>query len=87
MTAAAACVGTPVSVFFPVGKPGKGALSYEELHAPAVAICNTCPIRRQCRDEHRHERFGVWGGTTPEDRGFKLATGRPSERQPMADAA
>lgn len=75
MTAAAACLDTPTSVFFPVGKSGKGAMSYEDLHAPAKAICARCPIRRQCLDEHRHERFGVWGGTTPEERGFRSGAG------------
>lgn len=36
----------------------------------AIALCNTCPVITQCRDYAiwHFEDFGVWGGTTPEQR-------------------
>ena len=36
----------------------------------AVAICRRCPVRTQCLDYAlaHDERFGVWGGLTPNER-------------------
>lgn len=28
----------------------------------AIAICHTCPLKVECAAEHRHERWGIWGG-------------------------
>lgn len=36
----------------------------------AKAVCATCPVRELCRVAGWRERTGVWGGTTPADRGF-----------------
>ncbi len=36
--------------------------------AKAVAICETCPVIAECREEGRGEEFGVWGGLTPRER-------------------
>jgi WhiB family redox-sensing transcriptional regulator len=39
----------------------------------AIAICNTCPVQTQCRDEAdtNNLQYGIWGGTnnglTPDD--------------------
>lgn len=60
----AACRDVHTSVFFD---------AYTE---PAKAICDTCPIKRACAEEHVNERFGVWGGTDHLDRGFRGTTGR-----------
>lgn len=37
----------------------------------ARAICNTCPVKAQClkEAERLEERFGMWGGLTPRERG------------------
>ncbi len=37
----------------------------------ARALCRTCPIRLECLDYaiSNDERFGVWGGLTPKERG------------------
>ena len=38
----------------------------------AKAICRTCPVKQRCLetalDYEVHERHGVWGETTPEER-------------------
>ena len=35
----------------------------------AKAVCFDCPVRSQCLDRALQvEEFGVWGGTTPEER-------------------
>ena len=39
-------------------------------YGPALAICATCPVIDPCREASVNEPWGVWGGTTPEERGF-----------------
>ena len=39
-------------------------------YTEALAVCASCPERIKCRDMHREEPHGVFGGTTPADRGF-----------------
>ena len=35
----------------------------------ALAVCEPCPVRRECLAHAlAHESFGVWGGTTPKER-------------------
>lgn len=46
---------------------------FDELdYEKAKAICRTCSAKRRCLetvlDYEIHERFGVWGETTPEER-------------------
>ncbi len=36
----------------------------------AVSICSLCPARAACAEMGEGEAYGVWGGTTPADRGF-----------------
>lgn len=38
----------------------------------ALAVCSSCPVRTTCLDHAltAPERFGVWGGTTAEQRGW-----------------
>lgn len=38
--------------------------------AKARSICAGCPGQRQCREDGEREEFGIWGGTTPAQRGF-----------------
>ncbi len=49
-------------LFFPVGTKGPAAEQIEE----AKKICRRCPVIRQCGEEA--EAFGIWGGTTEDDR-------------------
>lgn len=47
-----------------------------DAYAPALAICRDCPVRAACLEAalamegagDARSRYGVWGGTTPEDR-------------------
>ncbi|TMK81786.1 MAG: WhiB family transcriptional regulator, partial [Actinobacteria bacterium] len=38
--------------------------------AEALSICATCPVRAQCLDYaiRNRETYGIWGGTTPDQR-------------------
>lgn len=40
----------------------------------AIAICNTCPVKRECLEHALKvpEMFGVWGGMTEEQRRILL---------------
>jgi hypothetical protein len=33
-------------------------------------VCGGCSVRTQCANYGRNERYGVWGGSTPQERGF-----------------
>ena len=56
---AAACKGDTATMFsdFPA-------------YGPALAVCAGCPVIVPCRRAGADEPWGVWGGTTPEERGF-----------------
>ena len=55
------CRRYPVEVFFPPA---------EQEADEAKAICETCAVREPCLEYalESDERFGVWGGLTPEER-------------------
>jgi WhiB family transcriptional regulator, redox-sensing transcriptional regulator len=57
----AACRGTDTEIFFPANP---------DEEAEALSICATCPVRAQCLDYavRNRETYGIWGGTTPEQR-------------------
>jgi len=57
----AACFGVEPDVFFPIS---------EEEAGPALAFCGVCPIREECLSWalKNGERYGVWGGTTEQQR-------------------
>ena len=38
----------------------------------AVAACSTCWFKVECRELGASEKHGVWGATTPAERGFCL---------------
>jgi len=58
----ATCLGRPVNLFFPAEKDRPAVMQ-------AKAICATCPVKNECRQEaiNNHER-GVWGATTDTER-------------------
>ena len=62
------CRTTNPDIFFhPEGERGP---SRHRREARAKAICEQCPVLRECR-EHAlavHEPYGVWGGMTEEER-------------------
>ena len=57
----AACFGVEPDVFFPIS---------EEEAGPALAFCGVCRIREECLSWalKNGERYGVWGGTTEQQR-------------------
>jgi len=57
----AACRGFDTDLFFP---------ETDEDAAPALAICQGCPVREACLEFAlaTNQADGVWGGTTPDER-------------------
>lgn len=56
------CVGTPKATFF----PGRGATN---RHVESIkAICEGCPVIGPCLEMGMAERFGIWGGTSENER-------------------
>lgn len=67
-TAQAACRGEYPDLFYPPhGTRGRELWKLEEA---AKQVCADCPVITQCRDAGRSERYGVWGGLTPAERGY-----------------
>lgn len=58
-----ACAGIDPEVFYPDRGDSKTAKQAREL-------CGRCPVRQPCLDwaVETRQRWGVWGGTTPEER-------------------
>ncbi len=63
---AGACLSADPDLFFPISSAGPG----EKQIARAKMICAGCGVRRECLDFAltNHQVYGIWGGTTPEDR-------------------
>jgi WhiB family redox-sensing transcriptional regulator len=63
---AGACLTADPDLFFPISSAGLG----EQQIAEARAVCVACVVRRECLEfALAHEQvYGIWGGTTPEDR-------------------
>lgn len=57
----AVCRSMGPTMFFGVNQPG---LSRKAEVAEAIAVCKTCPVRKECFNyaKQNDERFGVWGG-------------------------
>ncbi|WP_438297459.1 WhiB family transcriptional regulator [Streptomyces sp. HUAS TT7] len=88
----AACTEADAALFYPPHYTRQGL---EEV----LALCAGCPVRALCLEHARNmpERFGIWGGTTPFERGWdkygkrldrRRATGAgpSSDRAPAADS-
>jgi WhiB family redox-sensing transcriptional regulator len=63
---AAACQSADPDLFFPISSSGPA----EQQIARAKRICANCVVRRECLEYAvTHEQvYGIWGGTTAEDR-------------------
>ena len=63
---AGACLSADPDLFFPISSVGLG----EQQIARAKMICAGCQVRQECLDfALGHDQvYGIWGGTTPEDR-------------------
>jgi WhiB family redox-sensing transcriptional regulator len=77
--AAGACLSADPDLFFPISSTGPA----ERQIARAKMICAGCRVRRECLDFalSHNQVYGIWGGTTPEDRQ------RESRRKRRAAAA
>ncbi|OLP47068.1 transcription factor WhiB [Salmonella enterica subsp. enterica serovar Javiana] len=63
-----ACRTTDPNEFFPAeSERGNRRLTREQR---AKALCSTCPVVKACFEHAMavQEPYGVWGGTTPEER-------------------
>lgn len=77
----AACIGHPLHLFFPDKPDGRKAVD------AARAICATCPVQAECLNYVMNgtggwQEFGVWAGTSPEERRILRRGGRPLPRRP-----
>ena len=65
-------------MFFPVSSVGPA----QEDIAKAKAVCGSCQVRRQCLQFAlaTHQMYGVWGGTTEEERRLRVREQRERER-------
>ncbi|MFI9235820.1 WhiB family transcriptional regulator [Streptomyces sp. NPDC053079] len=62
----AACQGSDVDLFFPVGKDADAM----QQAGDAKNICRRCPVRLQCLDYAltSGEQYGIWGGVEADQR-------------------
>lgn len=69
-------------IFYPEGKSQeeRAGRTLKKQYEQAKEMCQTCPYIRPCRALGKLEEFGVWGGTSPIDRGFT----KSKERLEMA---
>lgn len=74
----AACIGVPITVFFPEEIGVSTARQYDA----AREYCQSCEVRSQClafamhHERNQWRRFGMFGGKTPKERG-QLEQGNP----------
>jgi WhiB family redox-sensing transcriptional regulator len=63
---AAACLQADPDLFFPISSSGPA----ERQIVRAKQICGGCQVRQECLDFalSHDQAYGIWGGTTPEDR-------------------
>lgn len=77
----AACVGMSHQTYVPFFNEGRGQATVNQI-ATAKRVCASCPVAVEC-DRYAVDngiRFGIWGGRTPRDRGFR--DGKGFERYP-----
>ena len=62
----ASCQDLDPNLFFPAGETGPAA----EQIAHATAICRLCPVSDLCLEFalQTHQDYGIWGGTTEDER-------------------
>lgn len=81
----AACKDLDPNLFFPIGVTGPAV----DQIAAAKSICNQCPVRGECLDFAitTNQEFGVWGGTTEDERRVLRRQWRARIRRERAAAA
>jgi WhiB family redox-sensing transcriptional regulator len=65
-------------VFFPMRK---------DTAAPALSYCKVCPVREVCLAWaiQMGERYGVWGGTTEQQRNLLIPSSATSPEERIID--
>ncbi|GAA2877665.1 hypothetical protein GCM10010517_39310 [Streptosporangium fragile] len=68
------CLTEDPELFFPVSSEGPGREQYER----AKAVCRRCPVLGRCLEYalSTQQMYGVWGGTTPDERRAAIARQR-----------
>ena len=63
------CLDFPADLFFPESERRADRREREEM---AKRICRNCPVLNRCREHAVQvpERYGIWGATTPRERGI-----------------
>ena len=69
----ASCKGQPPELWF---ADNYNSLQGREATRIAKKICSVCPVKKKCLQlaNDSGEAFGIWGGLTPKERGFKRMT-------------
>jgi WhiB family redox-sensing transcriptional regulator len=64
----AACKGADLGLFF--GPDSEFVTARQQREAQAKAICDRCPVKAECLEYalDAREAYGVWGGTTEDER-------------------
>jgi WhiB family redox-sensing transcriptional regulator len=77
----AACRTSDPDLFVPVGATGPAIPQIAE----AQRVCQGCPVRAACLDwALRHDQaYGIWGGTTEEERRALRLTPVPRQAEPQ----
>lgn len=72
------CLTEDPELFFPVSFEGPGRAQYER----AKAVCHRCPVRLRCLEYalSTHQMYGVWGGTSPDERRAAMSASRRGVR-------
>lgn len=71
----ARCGPTTHELFFPTNGVDEDGFPLDDYSDEAVdearIMCDTCPVRKECRTANWLEPYGVIDGFTPEQRGFR----------------
>ena len=75
----ASCASVDSDLFFPVGATGPAVAQI----AAAKAVCATCPVQPECLAFAiaTNQEYGVWGGTSEEERRALRRAWRARQRQ------
>jgi WhiB family transcriptional regulator, redox-sensing transcriptional regulator len=69
------CLAYPAELFFP---EEEGRRTRRQREEQAKRICLQCPVLTACREHalKTPERYGIWGATTPRERGISSGSTR-----------
>lgn len=81
----AECRDLDPNLFFPVGVTGPAV----DQIAAAKGICSACPVRAECLEFAitTNQEFGIWGGTSEDERRVLRRKWRAQQRQARASLA